>query len=206
MSHRTTADALKEGTRAHSTSDHHPSQGKRGLKNNLYDAVAGRVAYRGYAVDLKRRVARAVPPEEALFRRKGAPARFEENDTYRADLDLDPEQQLPQSDLLKVLHTYASDYYFNRTDDAGRYDYASLDETALLALGILIEEAAAEALGKNGDLVFAEPPRRKASRRQDVEMSAERSRSNSESDQGNSLKSEPDTDVKNGSDDDSSET
>lgn len=31
-----------------------------------------------------------------------------------------------------------------------------MDETALLAMGILLEEAAAEALGETGDLVFVE--------------------------------------------------
>lgn len=35
-------------------------------------------------------------------------------------------------------------------------DERSLDETALLAFGILLEEAARESLGKNGDLVFTE--------------------------------------------------
>jgi hypothetical protein len=32
-----------------------------------------------------------------------------------------------------------------------------MDETALLAFGILLEEAGREALGKAGDLVFTEP-------------------------------------------------
>lgn len=32
-----------------------------------------------------------------------------------------------------------------------------MDETALLAFGILLEEASRDALGKRGDLVFTEP-------------------------------------------------
>lgn len=32
-----------------------------------------------------------------------------------------------------------------------------MDETALLACGILLEEAAKELLGENGDMVFTEP-------------------------------------------------
>ena len=35
-------------------------------------------------------------------------------------------------------------------------DVRSMDETALLAFGILLEEAARETLGKDGDLVFTE--------------------------------------------------
>jgi hypothetical protein len=36
-------------------------------------------------------------------------------------------------------------------------DERSMDETALLAFGILLEEASREALGARGDLVFTEP-------------------------------------------------
>ena len=35
-------------------------------------------------------------------------------------------------------------------------DYRSMDETALIALGILMEEAARDTLGRTGDLVFTE--------------------------------------------------
>lgn len=40
--------------------------------------------------------------------------------------------------------------------DRGRNDWKSLDETALLAMGILLEEMSLESLGKTGDLVFTE--------------------------------------------------
>lgn len=98
----------------------------------------------------------AIPPEEVLFRRKGAPIRYEEDDFYWADRDLTENQKLPESDLLKAIHTYASDFYGRAVKGKGKVDFASLDETALLAVGILMEEMAREALGETGDLAFVE--------------------------------------------------
>ncbi|KAI9852166.1 MAG: hypothetical protein M1838_001629 [Thelocarpon superellum] len=121
----------------------------------------------------------AVPPEEVLFRRKHAPMRYEEADIYfdtgipdpshdpaahpggeikwRKRQQSPPLKRLPDSDLLKALHAYASDFY-HRTADAGdaESDWRSLDETALLALGVLIEEEAGRVLGETGDMVFVE--------------------------------------------------
>ena len=106
--------------------------------------------------DTKTSTSQAVPPEEVLFRRRGAPQRYAENDAYFADRHLGPDQKLPDSDLLKSLHAYASDFYRNATGVRGKWDYRSMDETALLALGILLEETAAESLGETGDLAFVE--------------------------------------------------
>lgn len=66
---------------------------------------------------------------------------------------------LPESDLLKAIHGYASAFYNAR--DGGRSggggpDERSMDETALIAFGILLEEAGREVLGRRGDLVFTE--------------------------------------------------
>jgi hypothetical protein len=47
-------------------------------------------------------------------------------------------------------------------------DYCSMDETALMALGILMEEAARDTLGQTGDLVFTEG--------EDVQVSPSRTR------------------------------
>jgi hypothetical protein len=106
-----------------------------------------------------------------LFRRVAAPERYEESDFYFADENLPGGVTLPDSDLLKALHTYASDFYAAkggiavdgnalgrgrvRRSDKG-LDFRSLDETALLALGVLMEELAVECLGEGGDLVFTE--------------------------------------------------
>jgi len=103
-----------------------------------------------------------------LFRRKNAPVRYAEHDIYFAGTDsLSPSQKLPDSDLLKAVHGYTAGYYEavaleqERKGKGARVggrlvDERSMDETALLAFGILLEEAAREALGKNGDLVFTE--------------------------------------------------
>ncbi len=65
-------------------------------------------------------------------------------------------QKLPESDLLKAIHAYASDFYGRAVKGKGKVDFESLDETALLAVGILMEEMAREALGETGDLAFVE--------------------------------------------------
>lgn len=78
-------------------------------------------------------------------------------DVYSQDLRLKPHQTLPDSDLLKSIHTYCSDFYNMATANNGHTDYKTLDETALLAFGILLEEAALEALGKTGDMALVEP-------------------------------------------------
>jgi hypothetical protein len=107
-------------------------------------------------------------PEEVLFRRKSAPPRYAEKDIYFAGTDaLSPNQKLPESDLLKAVHGYAAGFYEGLAVEqegggkswrlGGRLvDERSMDGTALLAFGILLEEAAREALGKKGDLVFTE--------------------------------------------------
>lgn len=119
----------------------------------LYDAVAGRASYEGFLSipkpskhrDWTSTTLTSVPPEEVLFRFEGAPVRYEENDIYFADRHLDPTnelQRLPDSDLLKILHAYTSDFYAATSRVRGDETFESLDETALLALGILVEEAA----------------------------------------------------------------
>lgn len=90
-----------------------------------------------------------------LFRRKRAPERFEESDYYFANDSLPP-GHLPESDLLKALHCYTSDFYSRAAPENSKHDWRSMDETALLALGILMEEVSKEVLGETGDLVFAE--------------------------------------------------
>jgi hypothetical protein len=99
--------------------------------------------------------ATAVPPEAVLFKRKDAPTRYAESDIYFAN-ERQSRRDLPESDLLKALHCYTSDFYSRAVAEGGTGDWKSLDETALLALGILMEEASRETLGQTGDLVFTE--------------------------------------------------
>lgn len=91
-----------------------------------------------------------------LFRRKGAPIRYEEDDFYWADKYLTDSQKLPESDLLKAIHAYASDFYGRAVKGRGMVDFESLDETALLAVGVLMEEMAGDVLGETGDMAFVE--------------------------------------------------
>jgi hypothetical protein len=97
----------------------------------------------------------AVSPETVLFRQKRAPTRYVESDMYFAN-ERGLKTELPDSDLLKALHCYTSDFYSRATRRRGAGNWRSMDETALLALGILMEEATREVLGQTGDLVFTE--------------------------------------------------
>jgi hypothetical protein len=105
-------------------------------------------------------------PEEVLFRRKYAPTRYTEHDIYWANEDL-PDgglHHLPEGGLLKSVHGYASRFYEAAAARLGprcvvgnrTIDERSMDETALLAFGILLEEASRDVLGKRGDLTFTE--------------------------------------------------
>jgi UAF complex subunit Rrn10 len=95
-------------------------------------------------------------PLEVLLRRVRAPTEGRA-DVYFADENLEPGQSLPDSDLLKAIHAYVSDFYSSRGEDRGMFDFRSLDETALIALGLLLEEAALQVLGETGDMVLVEP-------------------------------------------------
>ncbi|KAL2687292.1 hypothetical protein Neosp_004848 [[Neocosmospora] mangrovei] len=141
----------------------------------VYDAVAGKVSYEqgpGTEPDEAQYTPRhpkairystkdtPLAPDEVLFRRKDAPERYLENDIYYAHerrLPRGGQGVLPESDLLKAIHGYASAFYGSK--DGGRNggpDERSMDETALIAFGILLEEAGREVLGRRGDLVFTE--------------------------------------------------
>ncbi|CAG8975246.1 hypothetical protein HYALB_00007946 [Hymenoscyphus albidus] len=131
---------------------------------SVYDAVAGRISAHGSfipkhpvvasTVDTVPSFTTASAPEEVLFRRKNAPTRFAEHDIYFAnDRDVQA-NDLPESDLLKALHAYTSDFYSRASPDGGSIDWRSLDETALIALGILMEEASH--LAKTSDLALTE--------------------------------------------------
>lgn len=100
-------------------------------------------------------------PDEVLFRRKDAPERYLEHDIYHAherDLPRAGQGVLPESDLLKAIHGYTSNFYSAKHRDSrgGDVNERSMDETALLAFGILLEEAGRAVLGRRGDLVFTE--------------------------------------------------
>lgn len=114
-------------------------------------------------------------PEEILFQRLGAPQRYAEKDVYHSQHEALPDagrDLLPDSDLLKAVHGYAANFYEQLAvpgpgQDAKELrsscfvgtrhvDERSMDETALIAFGILLQEAGREVLGRRGDLVFTE--------------------------------------------------
>ncbi|KDB25611.1 hypothetical protein H109_02572 [Trichophyton interdigitale MR816] len=143
---------------------------RRGAKYrhaNVYDAVAGRIATdkssnksstlaNDYHDITSTRIFPAVTPEEVLFRKQNAPVRYMENDFYFANENIPEDQPLPDSDLLKAIHAYTSDLYANKTVDRGQSAWRSMDETALIALGFLLEETAVEALEETGDMALVE--------------------------------------------------
>jgi hypothetical protein len=54
------------------------------------------------------------------------------------------------------LHAYVSKLYSRIEDEGTEKAWKCMDETALIALGILMEETARELLGETGDLAFTE--------------------------------------------------
>ncbi|CAF9919368.1 MAG: hypothetical protein GOMPHAMPRED_001764 [Gomphillus americanus] len=136
--------------------ENNPPKSPRRRKANVYDAVAGRISSNGFVKDLAYGQQEAIlAPEEALFKSIKAPERFQEDDFYWADRHLPPDS-LPGSDLLEAIHVFASDHYQYTTLDHGYSDTKSLDGSALLALGILLEESARGVLGETGDMAFVE--------------------------------------------------
>ncbi|KAI4227285.1 MAG: hypothetical protein LQ349_006733 [Xanthoria aureola] len=131
----------------------------------VYDAVAGRISTHGFIPPVQQASKNrdtlsshhtAVPPEDVLFRRRHAPERYEEDDVYFAHENLSDSQELPDSDLLKAVHTYASDFYGKGLGSKAEVDFRSMDETALMCVGVLLEEYMQKILGDTGDLVFVE--------------------------------------------------
>lgn len=93
-------------------------------------------------------------PDEILFQQKNAPPRYAEDDDYFANEKLPPGHELPSGELLSTLHAYVSKLYSRKA--VPEHVWRCMDETALIAFGILMEETAREKLGENGDLEFTE--------------------------------------------------
>jgi hypothetical protein len=95
-------------------------------------------------------------PDEVLFRGRNAPVRYEESDYYFAHELLPAGQQPPSGDLLSALHSYVSKLYSRIRGPEMEKAFRCMDATALIAFGLLMEEAAREKLGESGDLAFTE--------------------------------------------------
>lgn len=140
------------------TSDGEHNAQSRKRRTTVYDAVAGRVGVNGFLSPEQQwsRKAEPLTPEEVLLRSRNAPNEVEDY-WYDADQHKTISKTLPDSDLVKAVHAYASDFYDRTTHDRGKHDLKSFDETALLAIGILLEEAVKDAIGETGDMALVEP-------------------------------------------------
>ncbi|KAI9859183.1 MAG: hypothetical protein M1824_003869 [Vezdaea acicularis] len=150
------------------TLDTTESPRKRKRISTVYDAVAGRVSTNGFLpskLDAAATQHRTIPslqpsaPEAILTRRRHAPERYEEADPYFPP-DPPDNTPLPPKDLLSAIHAYTSDFYGwmlrdREGRDVGGATWKSLDETALIALGVLMEEWGRE-VGKEAADVLVE--------------------------------------------------
>jgi hypothetical protein len=88
--------------------------------------------------------------------------RYEEDDYYPAHTKLPADQELPSGDLASAMHSYIStlwaktEHRIPMRRSIMRRTWRGMDETALIALCILMEETARDALGETGDLAFTE--------------------------------------------------
>ncbi|KAJ4312703.1 hypothetical protein N0V94_007304 [Neodidymelliopsis sp. IMI 364377] len=136
---------------------------------NVYDAIAvkrkihadnneGRVTQAGLVGNITDVKSSRQPlrPDEVLFKQANAPVRYEETDYYNAHASLPANQQLPTGDLLTAIHAYVSKLYSRTAGTEIQPAWKSMDETALIAFGILLEETAREVLGETGDFAFIE--------------------------------------------------
>lgn len=146
----------------------------------------GRVTQSGLVDNLKGPKAgkKSLRPDEVLFKRKNAPVRYEEDDYYPAHTKLAANQQLPSGDLAAAIHGRISHLYSKADLGRGRAPWKCMKETALIAMGILMEETARSVLGETGDLAFTEADQDDdhhhiRHRQNEWTMSAERQQTNS---------------------------
>jgi hypothetical protein len=144
----------------------------------VYDAVARRISSEGFVAPLSSQQNRNVDytvenrplnPFEALMKtQRGArgeqlpdsdprktKSTEELEEMYEWTRHLPDELELPEGELLEAIHAYTSDFYGAQGDGLDVMA-GNMDGTALLALGILLEEVSREQLGENGDLALLE--------------------------------------------------
>lgn len=122
--------------------------GRKKRWKTVYDGVAGRLKnHEGHRkdnwrddVDFNRKL---LAPDDYLLRLPNAP---------EDGIPVEYHPDLPSSDLLKAVHLYAAEYYKERGNWQG---YRSMDETALIGVGVLLEEYLHDLLGPNGCEFYA---------------------------------------------------
>ncbi|KIV94565.1 hypothetical protein PV10_02320 [Exophiala mesophila] len=145
---------LKGGSEARPSGSPHPHR----RRTSLYDVVAGRVGLNGFLSreQLQSSNLIASAPEEYLIRRTNIPEQIVDEAAEVTDR-ISNASGLPDSDLLKAIHAYASDFYRSCNRGKPDFDSRSMDETALIAISFLLEELVKQEIGENGDMVFVEP-------------------------------------------------
>jgi len=130
---------------------------KRQLDKNpsIYDLAAGKVRRKSRHANygFGGEVTVPYPPVEFYFDRKRVKTGDEDEDSrlyWRREVD---KHKLPPSDLLWAIHRNASQFFSKKGDDHLKF----MDESALLAVGVLLEETMKQSLGKSGHLAFLEP-------------------------------------------------
>ncbi|KAK6334630.1 hypothetical protein TWF718_010086 [Orbilia javanica] len=121
-------------------------------KTNVYTASSSRVTISSRP--LSQGHSKPASADEIIFHNPLNP-HFKLPDSVRDILeDETVTRDLPDSDLLKSVHRYAAEYFEAKGWDKvmGR----SMDESALLAIGLILEEYCREMVGENGGMVFAE--------------------------------------------------
>ena len=134
----------------------------------MYDASAGRRTANGFLPEKFGISARSATSQHiATHPRNPRKGSLRDNDgsesedaeingaVRNVELPAKSRDLVPDTDLLEALHGYTSDFYGVQGRDTDA-DWGSLDETALLTIGVLVEEQIREIMGSEGDMVFTE--------------------------------------------------
>lgn len=100
---------------------------------------------------------RTLAPEEVLIRRPHHLNNKLKGEPYFAHQRLPRKTRLPPSDMLAAIHAHAADFY-KYGMQRWKAVYQSLDESALLAFGILAEELCKELMGPGGFRCLLDDP------------------------------------------------
>ncbi|KAK6497878.1 hypothetical protein TWF481_012277 [Arthrobotrys musiformis] len=121
-------------------------------KSNVYAASSSNVTISGRRLDIRH--SKPASADEILFHNPSNPS-FVLPDSVKNILeDQKVTGNLPDSDLLKVVHRYVAEFFAAKGWD--EVMTRSMDESAMLAIGVILEEYCREMIGKDGDMVFAE--------------------------------------------------
>ena len=128
---------------------------KRQLDKNpsIYDLAAGKVRQPSrHTSFVGIPITKPYPPVEYYFDKKRVKTGDEDEDSrlyWRRDVE---KHTLPSSELLWTVHRHATKFF----EEKGENHMKFMDESALLAIGVLLEETMKQSLGKDGHRAFLE--------------------------------------------------